>query len=326
MTADLWFDPAETLEEEEPAVPPVHRDVEDLAFSRRTRPDKAAKKGKGEKMKIDILSDLHADFWFRPSRPLEMEDVKKLFLASFFKHEGDTPGDVLVVAGDLGHYNEQNARLLANLRDLFGYRAILCVLGNHDYYLLSKEKAVYQNDSFARVAEMRRLLGEMEDIHCLDGNVVEIDGVRFGGCDGWYDGEYAMRHLGMNRSQVLDLWRRSMNDARYIHGMGDWMTFAETQKECIGKIAGEVDVMITHVNPSIGRSDVSKPWRNEEIMAFYSFDGEEILKRGSMRYWIFGHTHHRIKYEKHGVKCLCNPLGYPEDMSFPKIMQVVVEE
>ncbi|BDY13995.1 metallophosphoesterase [Hydrogenimonas cancrithermarum] len=273
-------------------------------------------------MKIDILSDLHIDFWFSPSRPPKMDETERLFLPLATRDGGD-PGDILVVAGDLGHYNKQSVQLLENLRKLFGYRAILCVLGNHDYYLLGQDRTIYQNDSFTRVAEMRRLLGEMEDIHCLDGNVVEIDGVKFGGCDGWYDGEYAMRHFGMERSRVLGLWKHSMNDARYIHGMDDWMEFAEAQKERIEKIAGEVDVMVTHVNPSIDRSVVPKRWRDDEITAFFTFDGEGIMERGSMRYWIFGHTHDVMAYEKHGVKCLCNPLGYPGEGA-TGVMRVVI--
>jgi metallophosphoesterase superfamily enzyme len=322
MRADLWIDPAEPLEEKESAAPSIHRDVEDIAFSRQARSEAVGRK-KGKEIRIDILSDLHADFWFDPSRPLGMEETERLFLP-IVTRDGGTPGDVLVVAGDLGHYNAQSARLLANLRDLFGYRAVICVLGNHDYYLIGEERTVYQNDSFARVAEMRRLLGEMGDIHCLDGNVVEIDGVKFGGCDGWYDGEYAMRHFGMERSRVLGLWWQSMYDAWHIRGMEDWMAFAEAQKECIGKIAGEADVMVTHVNPSVDRSVVPEHWRDDPVTAFFAFDGEELLEKGAMRYWIFGHTHDVMAYEKQGVKCLCNPLGYPGERGAIEVMRIEI--
>ena len=43
---------------------------------------------------------------------------------------------------------------------------------------------------------------------------------------------------------------------------------------------------------------------------FFCFDGEEYLKNGSMKYWIFGHNHDVIEYKEHNVTCICNPLGY----------------
>lgn len=42
----------------------------------------------------------------------------------------------------------------------------------------------------------------------------------------------------------------------------------------------------------------------------FSFDGEKYLKDGTMKYWIFGHTHEEMDYKEHNVRCICNPLGY----------------
>ncbi|HQT37096.1 MAG TPA: hypothetical protein PLA07_08965 [Sulfuricurvum sp.] len=36
--------------------------------------------------------------------------------------------------------------------------------------------------------EVKKLLNLIDGVHCLNGNVVEIDGVRIGGATGWYTG------------------------------------------------------------------------------------------------------------------------------------------
>jgi DNA repair exonuclease SbcCD nuclease subunit len=266
-------------------------------------------------MKIDILSDLHIDFYFR-GKPTE-DSVRKLY--------GNIlgGGDMLVVAGDLGHDNRQNIRTLKVVREVFGYRHILCVLGNHDYYLVDhagREK--YFHRSAFRAQRMREIINGEEGMRALDGEVVEIDGVRFGGCDGWYDGAYILEHFRKKDDAYMDayvsmLWRRTMSDARYVLGM-DWREYAEVQKEKLRRIHREVDVMVTHVNPSIRKEHTPGKYRDLDTTGFFTFDGEEFLENGGMKYWIFGHTHDRTEYELHGVGCLCNPMGYPgENMNGP---------
>ena len=60
---------------------------------------------------------------------------------------------------------------------------------------------------------------------------------------------------------------------------------------------------------------------------FFCFDGEEYLKNGNMKYWIFGHNHNVIEYEEFNVKCICNPLGYHKESGngqWTKIKQIEV--
>jgi len=45
-----------------------------------------------------------------------------------------------------------------------------------------------------------------------------------------------------------------------------------------------------------------------------------------MRYWIFGHTHDRTEFEENSVRCLCNPMGYPnESMNGNSIQPMQIE-
>ena len=74
--------------------------------------------------------------------------------------------------------------------------------------------------------------------------------------------------------------------------------------------------MITHVNPSFDEDHISKKYHNNTTNTFFTFDGSKFYKGGSMKYWVFGHTHDAIEYEIEDVKFLCNPLGYPNESQY----------
>jgi len=98
-------------------------------------------------MIVDVLSDLHLDFYFKP----QLTTNANANIVSFFRPiltDNDTReiGDVLIIAGDIGHYNEQNIEVLKTIQKEF-YKHVICVLGNHDYYLVNSEaKYTFEND------------------------------------------------------------------------------------------------------------------------------------------------------------------------------------
>ncbi len=269
-------------------------------------------------MIIDILSDLHIDFYFR-KKPTA-EKVELVYSKIFTDNQQRNVGDALIVAGDIGHNNRQNIQVLELIKEVFGYKHIICVLGNHDYYLLDNaSRGNYSRESTFRAERMRDLIHKHEGMYCLNGEVIEIDGIKIGGCDSWYDGRYIKEHFGDKCSMwnipkddyyINQLWKNSLNDSNYIYGM-KWQEYAEQEKEKIEKIYKDVDVMVTHVNPSIIKEHTSSFYREEETTGFFTFDGSKYLKDGSMKYWIFGHTHTKAEFEANGIKCICNPMGYP---------------
>jgi len=86
-----------------------------------------------------------------------------------------------------------------------------------------------------------------------------------------------------------------------------------TEKLKLEKIYNNCDVMITHVNPSFLEEHIDKKYHNNPINTFFTFDGSKFFKNGSMKYWVFGHTHDPIEYKIGNVKFLCNPLEYPHE-------------
>ena len=284
-------------------------------------------------MKIDILSDIHIDFYFR-NNPNETK-VKALY-SHILTHNGSREiGNILIIAGDLGHNNYQNIQVLEHIKNIFGYQYIICVLGNHDYYLINNSsKQKYSNQSLIRVEQLRELINEKEGMYCLDGNIIEIEGILIGGCDSWYDGEYIKQNFGnndercpmwdipLNSDYYIDqLQQQSINDANYIFGI-HWQELALQEREKIERIYKDVDIMVTHVNPSILKEHTHPYYREEETTGFFTFDGLKYLKNGNMKYWIFGHTHNQTTFNLHDVTCICNPMGYPSENNNTKNVEI----
>jgi metallophosphoesterase superfamily enzyme len=265
-------------------------------------------------MKIDILSDVHFDEYFphKGQHPYDVNEIRKKFDPIFLKDNREI-GEVLIIAGDIGHYNEQNIAILKILKKEY-YKHIVCVLGNHDYYLVSfLQRDDYDENSYERVKEMRKLISDEDGLYCLDGNVVEINGVRFGGCDSSYSNAFIKAHFPKadHPKSNNEMWKRTMPDATAMFGINQYNQLYKEEIPKIERVYQECDVMITHVNPSFLKEHMSPYFSNNITSTFFCFDGHRFLEGGTMKYWVFGHTHDKIEYEYAGVQCICNPLGNP---------------
>ena len=68
--------------------------------------------------------------------------------------------------------------------------------------------------------------------------------------------------------------------------------------------------MITHTCPVVDEKIFEQMYGNcEDYRAFYCFNGEKYLENGTMKNWIFGHTHKRFTENRFGVNLICNPMG-----------------
>lgn len=260
-------------------------------------------------MQIDILSDVHFDNYFYGK--YTNDDVIKFYSKII---DLNNIGYVLVIAGDLGHDNEQNIKILKILKEYYNH--IICVLGNHDYYLIGKTNKKLFKDSFERVNNMRELINTKDGMYCLDGNIIEIEGVRFGGCDGWYDDGFLKVNYPNEEFPIKStnqMWTNCTPDSKFIFGIENFDDIFKIEKEKIETVYKKCDVMITHINPSAKKEYINIKYQNNPSSTFFCFDGEKYLKNGSMKYWIFGHNHDKIEYLEHNVKCICNPLGYSNE-------------
>lgn len=287
-------------------------------------------------MKIDYISDVHLDFWVKEKNPLNDKIQKQIETFCFMTNiKKETAGDVLIIAGDLGHYYAQDTTFLIYLKEI--YKHIILVNGNHDMYLVSKgQQEKYLYNSMNRILEMKRFCNE-NDIHYLDGNVVVIDGYKFAGCGMSWDDSYFQKIKGYkpSRNELTELFNNTMNDPKLIYGGSDNIRiptayggsyfkssfnpfdFFEKENSKLKNINDfdDIDVMVSHYSP-IAPPTMKMKYAMDPISTFYYFDGKSDVERISPKYWIFGHTHDKYNFEYKQTTFLCNPIGYPGENNY----------
>ncbi|PAD70649.1 hypothetical protein CHH83_02265 [Bacillus sp. 7586-K] len=269
---------------------------------------------------FDCISDIHLDFYVKVNDPEKKirKNIKE-FVKTMLPEQ---PKSILIIAGDLGHYNHQNKWLIEELKKYYSF--ILLVAGNHDYYLISSNiSKKYNSNSLKRIEEMKSICNQIEGVYYLDGNIVEIDGIKYGGVGMWYDYSYSSKVFGKSKDSTYDLWKEVMNDSKLIKGMGSFyqLEFFNSEKEKLDNILDKIDVIITHVGSDWSR--ISHEYKFDHTTSFYYFDGEEFLNRVEDKVWIFGHTHERYDYELFGCRFINCSLGYPSERKNRKIVNII---
>lgn len=276
--------------------------------------------------KIAYCSDLHLDFFFK-----EGSNILNAFKHHLSKYFQDLNSDTLIIAGDTSHFTpEYETECILELKHWLGLKHIITVNGNHSGYLL---KASLQK-RFANGLQLmafRTDLFNQNGIHALEGDYVEIDGVRIGGCDSFYDGTIYYRMLAdrgpYNASGSLEsYWKRSMNDP-YNMRLDSFSEYAKQQKDLLRSLKDQVDVMVTHVKPVCAEKYFPKMYQNDMTNAFYSFNFEEEIATDSrLQVWTFGHTHNVEQWDFLGVDLLANPRGYPNEVRDKTIQHLEVSK
>lgn len=186
--------------------------------------------------------------------------------------------------------------------------------------MVSKYKAKSEN----RLKELKEICEDL-DIHFLDGNIVNIDGIKFGGGCSWYD---------LPNPQDIQSWENVMNDSRLIYdgyklqsyGMyqsysqpsTNWDTqkFWENEKTKLIDIAEKgCDVFVTHVglNEPTVEEGIDPKYENDPYNIFYYTSNIELLKKSGCKLAIHGHTHQPLDYVKDDIRIVCNALGYKSE-------------
>lgn len=269
------------------------------------------------KHRIDIISDTHWDF-FIPMTDPEYAQIKK-FNRLFDIIVPEDHSETLLIAGDLGHSNEMNGLAFELLKER-GYKNILFVEGNHDYYLCSSSQArKYGYDSFKRLDAMIKIASKVEGVHYLNGNVINIEGLNVGGCGMWYNFQYGVVEHGLTVQHLIELWHQRMNDSRLIYvnsrvGSLDNLALFNEKYALLKSIYNQCDVVMSHIGPDW--SQVPEKYK-DPTTSFYYFDGSRLLEsEHKPKLYLYGHTHDCSQYRRHGVNLICNPLGYPLDNSW----------
>ena len=254
-------------------------------------------------MKIAYCSDTHVDFALHKSTNPEH---LQYYIIDTLKPE---PADIIVVAGDISHYNNQSIVLLNELKTY--YPIVACTGGNHDLYLINSDQRYdYKGNSFKKLDEFKKMC-KQNDIVYFDGNTITINGIVIGGCMGWY------------RVPNTYDWLRYMNDGhkiqRYTPPTGIYgskePTFNPNEYfiEETNKIP-KCDVFVSHVAQVLHLDKhPNKRYEDSDYNMYYEADNIELLKKQGIQHHIFGHSHAKEEFEIDGIKCYTSSIGYQHE-------------
>lgn len=241
-------------------------------------------------MKIDYLSDLHADFWVKHnSNKYKWQRQTIDFLNTLFPKE---LGEVVVLAGDISHYNVQSYWILEYLSQ--HYQKVFFVVGNHDYYLINERQSKkYKHNSKNRVTELLEMLANLTNIvYLTDYQPYDYKGVTFAGATNWY----SLKEPG---EKVF--YNTISNDSAAIKGFD---IAIEHEKEMAAfKQLKHADILVTHI-PIITLDSHNK------YKSTYCYLNE-LLPKG--KHHIFGHCHEQTEIVKANLHFHINAIGYTNE-------------
>lgn len=244
-------------------------------------------------MRIFPVSDIHAEFHV---------DEGRTFIRSMAARKNV---DVMIIAGDAGtkHRNSKNkhnsAAMVGAMCKIFPH--VVYVLGNHEYY----ETA----DIRIPVMAARELAVKYSNLHFLERDTCEIDGVRFVGTTMWFP----------DNPLVAFGARKNMGDFNYIPGFAPWV--AAENPRCVKFLRQTMrpgDVVVTHHLPSF--RSVDPTYIHSSLNPFYVCDMAKDIMRSKPALWIHGHCHVAADYHVGDTRVMSNPFGYthrpPETYNF----------
>lgn len=172
---------------------------------------------------IDYISDIHLDFYVDPRKGLSEKIMAQIdvFVEALLPKKSTSK--ILVIAGDLGHYNYQNQHMLKSFRRF--YDDVVFILGNHDLYLpTNKQREKYKCSSFKRVIEMFNFASETDDIHMLhaylQSSIILDDVTIIGDISCWGKLTKGRELTRMTDDKLVNDYAM-MNDERYIYDKRD---------------------------------------------------------------------------------------------------------
>jgi Icc-related predicted phosphoesterase len=248
-------------------------------------------------MLVRPFSDIHAEFWQLNKIPRILEMVSPRL-----------PTDketIALVAGDIGlaHRQETWLKVVSILAKRF--LAVIYVEGNHFFY---------HNDFFGRIQELKTEVSLPKNVHFLENESVEINGVFFVGATLWTD----FREKDFFKMQYA---RKNMNDFELIKkpdGLRlrpeDTVDLFQESKVYIFDALGNAGEMKTVVVTHHGVSPLSihEKFRGDSLnYAFMTDISKEVIDHGP-DLWVHGHTHNSFDYKLGKTRVIVNPYGYKD--------------
>jgi len=236
--------------------------------------------------RIQFASDLHLEFEHRP------EDRLQLPVA---------PGtSAIVLAGDI---HSSIPGLDNFVRDLARHAPVVMVAGNHEYF------AHELNDTREKLTAWA---ASFPDVHFLENQTVELDGITFVGATLWSNFDNADAGLMQAAPSMMvdysvivdrDDSRMRLRPGRILADHTRSIAFVERELRARDPAR---TVVVTHHAPSL-RSTRQK---GGDWDCLYGSDLDALIQDCGPALWIHGHVHDSFDYPIGRTTVACNPRGY----------------
>lgn len=234
-------------------------------------------------MKIHVLSDLHLEF-----EPFILPDVG---------------ADVLVLAGDTAPRKMGIEWIMSlNLKI-----PVIYIMGNHEYY----------RSAYPKLLVDLKTLCQASNIHILENESLELDGITFLGCTLWTDFQLYNQPVASELAAQFGMsdYRLIRRSPRYskLHP-ADTVAEFRTSLFWLRKqleMKNDKVVVVTHHAPS-ARS-IPESFKNSELNPAFASNLDGLILDFQPDFWIHGHTHQAFNYTIGASTIVCNPKGYPKE-------------
>ncbi len=227
-------------------------------------------------MKIQLLSDLHIEFWkqkFRITNP----------------HNAN----VLVLAGDIAVGVDKVAGVLITCSKEFPH--VVYLPGNHEFYGHTLESFEF----------LKSLVPA--NVYILNPGCIKLDDVTFIGAPLWTN--FRARH-----PSAMKAAKDMISDFRLIKDFSPAVAAALFDEhfqfiKCMYENTPGKKVIVTHFLPAT--ECISPRFQGEGLLNYYfANDLGEWIKELKNTTWMFGHTHDSMDFLLGETRVLCNPYGY----------------
>jgi len=267
-------------------------------------------------VKLCLISDLH----------FEINDYS-------LKGKVFSPGDVLIVAGDLTcarffHPQRTDKDALKHRKWLTKFvdeisskfKHCLYVLGNHEHY----------GSVFSETVDTLRTALRDTNVAILDNDTITIDAVRFFGATMWTSFNGGSPHEMLIVEQFMNdynyIFRKRPDELTYVERNSALrsvrnatitpdsilvahdnsvkaLTFflQESQKD-------KKNVVITHHAPSLRAQNVAR--YGTQMIHAYCTNLEYLMHEYDIDLWVYGHTHDSMDFTVNRTRVLSNQMGY----------------
>ena len=253
-------------------------------------------------MKIRVMSDLH----------LEFQNKLNDWLVPPLPHDQDT---TLILAGDIALHKQVPIFLgLCSAQ----FKHVVYVTGNHEFYKANMP---------AVPGKIKAAIQHLPNVHFLDTDTVELDGVNFVGTTLWTDmdrgNELTMYYAKAKMSDYKVIrsgppaepwkWKLSPTETCALHRIQrDYMfdTINDLQE------TGKMIVAVSHHLPSF--LCIAEHRRGADLNGAYASELYELIADSQPDLWVHGHTHDSVDIVPPGTntRIVCNPRGYwPADLN-----------